>query len=79
MDDIEKGFQEWLETRPESVRKLAAEFPLGSSIINGDDVFYLLGYTENDMLIISDINPGVDYEGALENTQYVCASHARDA
>ncbi len=68
---------EWLASRPESVQKLIAEFPLGSVFNVKDTTLYLLGYTENDMLIVSEVNPSVDYEGANENKKYLCAGHFR--
>lgn len=72
-------WEAWLATRPECVRKLAAEFPLGTEIeINGVP-HWLLGYTENDMLIISPINPGEDYDGACQAREWICAGHVRAA
>lgn len=69
---------EWLKTLPESVRKLAAEFPLGMLLEgpNGE-AWHLIGYTEDDMLIITPVNPGEDYDAAKEQRQRACASHYR--
>lgn len=66
-------WQEWLSTRPECVRKLAAEFPRGTRV----DRYFVIGYTEDDMLIVSLIDPSLDYDGAVESKEYVCAKHVR--
>ena len=70
-------FEQWLATRPESVRELAKEFPLGLEIGVGGVTHYLIGYTEDDSLIISPIWPGDDYDAAYEARQHVCADHLR--
>jgi len=46
-------WDEWLSTRPECVRKLAAEFPVGLIIEHEGKLLHLLGYNESDMLIFS--------------------------
>lgn len=70
--------EEWLETRPDSVKKLHAEFPFGSTFQgpNGEHL-YLLGYTEDDKLILSEANPGKDFEKARATQKFICASHYR--
>lgn len=75
-------FVAWLATRPECVQKLAKEFPLeevGVVGVNGE-LLHLCGYTENDMLIFSTVDPRIDYERCLrpENKRYICASHFRE-
>jgi len=70
-------WDDWLSTRPECVRKLAAEFPLETTIDVDGEILYLVGYNEGDMLIMSPINPFDDYDGALANKKYICASHLR--
>jgi len=74
----QQALAEWLKTRPECVQKLAEEFPLGSKFTgpNGEPL-HLLGYTETDELILSNIDPTVDYEGANANKLYSCAGHYR--
>lgn len=70
---------EWLKTRPECVQKLAAEFPIGSVFqVDGKPPLYLLGWTEEDTIIVSEIDPCEDYEAAHEAKQYLCASHFRE-
>lgn len=67
-------FQAWLATRPECVQKLAAEFPLGTVVQHDGKALHLLGYNEDDMLILSEIDPHKDYDGANENKVYICAA-----
>lgn len=69
----------WLASRPESVQKLAAEFPGGTVIMFDGVSHHILGYTEDDTLILSPVNPGVDYDSAMSNRVYLCAQHLRDA
>lgn len=69
---------EWIASRPECVQKLAAEFPLGSSFKVRGETLYLVGYNENDSLIVSRFNPAIDYEAATSSQQYLCASHCRE-
>lgn len=72
------GMDEWLKTRPECVQKLAAEFPVGDTVeIDGEPDHFVIGYTEDDKLIVTPIWPGDDYEAAMEARAYVCAHHYR--
>lgn len=67
----------WLATRPASVQKLAAEFPLDSVFDVKGVTMFLCGYTEGDQLIVSPVNPNVDYEGAYAKRTRLCVSHVR--
>ena len=71
-------FKAWLKTRPESIQRLAAEFPLGTTFGIGDKKAFLVGYNEGDMLILSYTDPYNDYEKATTEQFYLCASHARN-
>lgn len=70
-------YEEWLKTRPASVRKLAAEFPKGTTFRLDGVTMYLVGYTEGDSLLVSPIDPEVDYGGALDARRRICAPHLR--
>ncbi len=74
-------FERWLEGRPEQVKALAREFPPKTSFedIYGRGIWWVLGYTENDCLILTPVNPGKDYEGAHTQKFYVHAQCMRDA
>lgn len=75
MNDDEEA---WLATRPECVQRLAAEFPLNTVVDMPDGKrLYLCGYTEDDRLILSEIDPAVDYDAALAQRTYLCAEHLR--
>jgi hypothetical protein len=69
--------QAWLETRPECVKSLAQEFPPGTSLDVDGVVHYVVGYTENDMLLISRVDPYDDYDGACNQRIRICAKHFR--
>jgi hypothetical protein len=68
---------DWLKTRPESVQKLAMEFPLGTEVAVNGEHLYLLGWTEGDSLIMSKIDPSEDYDAAYDARTYLCAQHCR--
>lgn len=77
-EDRKETLRLWLESRPESVQKLAAEFPMGSTFdVPGKGKFWLLGYNEEDMLIVSRVDPCEDWIKANEGREYLCASHCR--
>jgi hypothetical protein len=70
-------FEAWLETRPQSVQRLAREFPLGTCVRVPEGLLYLLGWTEFDQLIVSPINPSDDYDGANGDKRYINADDLR--
>ena len=74
---LENTWEAWLGTRPAAVQQLAQEFPLGSHWHVAGQVLYLLGYTEDDCLLVSPIDPAVDYQGALITKEYLHAAHVR--
>jgi hypothetical protein len=80
--DAPPAMREWVVSRPASVQALIAEFPPGCVITDDhDDDWYVLGYTEDDRLIIVPFWPwpGEDrYDHALRNKQYAHAAHLRD-
>ncbi len=76
-DQERRVFYEWLSTRPPSVQKLGMEFPYTSVLMVADKPMFVIGYTENDMLILSSIDPRTDYDRAREVAEYVCARHFR--
>ena len=74
----ETEWDAWLETRPASVQQLAREFPLHTQVRIDGQLYYLLGYTECDSLIVSKISPYLAYEQALATQEYICAAHVRE-
>lgn len=77
-EDVKESFEAWLAERPECVRKLAAEFPPGTRIFHRERIWWLLGYTESDELIITDSSPFEDYDKAVEAKKIVHAQCIRD-
>lgn len=67
----EEDLAEWLKDRPESVKKLAEEFP--PWLFVGFPLRHI-GYTEHDALIF--IERGV--EDSVDNRIYICAKHLRE-
>ena len=74
---IQNALQAWLDTRPERVRRLAAEFPLRTLVNMRGVLFFVIGYTEDDSLIVSQTDPSDNYDAAMADRQYVCAEHLR--
>lgn len=72
-----KTYEEWLQTRPPVIQALAREFPPHTSIVVEGESHYVIGWNEEDMVIISPVNPSEDYAGAVAAQQYVCAAHLR--
>ena len=77
-------FDEWLEKRPESIKKLAAEFPFGTVWkIHAEDLV-IVGWNEQDIVIFSKLwSIGPDKELHIdriflpESRIYICAEHLR--
>lgn len=69
---------DWVASRPPEIRALVAEFRPGLAVSVDGERHYVIGYNEGDMLIVSPINPCVDYDGALADKVYVCAAHFRE-
>ena len=59
------------------MRRLAAEFPLRTLVNVGGTLFFVIGYTEDDGLIISQIDPADNYDAAVADKKHVCAEHLR--
>lgn len=76
------AYLEWLQTRPECVRQLAIEFPLHTEITSvshrSEPRLYVIGWTENDMLIVSPLRLDEDYATAMLFKAYVHADCARE-
>lgn len=73
------AFSAWLFDRPEHVQSLAREFPPGTVLTCNDCRLYLIGYNEENCLILSKVDPFKDYERALKNKVYISADTVRTA
>jgi len=71
-------YEDWLASRPASVQALAKRFPIPGRIIIDGTAHYILGYSEPDGLILSPINPGIDYHGARANLVEICGDCLND-
>lgn len=73
-------YAEWLATRPESVRKLHEEFKdIRGFLQPNGRIYYIIGYTEGDEVLVSPIDPREDFDGAIDTKVPLCASHLREA
>ncbi len=71
-------YESWLSSRPESVRALAAEFPLGTVVGEPPEDRYIIGYTEGDGVVLSAIWPADDYQASIAQKRHAHAAHLRD-
>ena len=69
------GYWLWGLARPKSVRRLMRKFTPGDSLEIHGQQYWLLGFTEGQDLIVSQVNPSEDYDGALASREHVCADH----
>lgn len=69
-------FSEWLDDQPESVRRLAEEFPPCEIFLN-ETKYWVIGYSENDELIVSDVPPGEGEAKQQARRAYVPAEQLR--
>lgn len=72
-----KEWQEWIASRPECVQRLIQEFPPMTRVIVDGRMLFVFAYTESDEILVSPINPSVDYEGAVASKEVICAKHLR--
>ncbi len=84
-DDPQGPLAAFVAERPPEVFALAQDFPLGSVIETQDHtVFYVIGWTEDDRLILSRLDPfnaahksGM-WDKMVNDRTYICARHVRD-
>ena len=76
----QKGWDAWVASRPESVRRLIAEFPPMTLIVIDGENHWVMGYNESDQLIISNVDPHINgqYRKAQRAKRYICAHHLRE-
>lgn len=67
------AYHEWLAARPESVKELAAEYPMGTVVAFDGRELYVIGWTEDDHCIVSPIWVEDDADASFEAKDYVCA------
>lgn len=75
-----REWEEWLSSRPPDVQEVARRLPPGCALDQGGMMLYLLGYQEQEGgvgLIMSPINPAVDYDGANDVRVYICAEDTK--
>ena len=69
---------DWLQTRSAAVQALAKRFPLDAEYRLDGRVYYLLGFAKRPgsstptALVFTPINPGRNYDAAMQNRVYVC-------
>ena len=74
--------QAWFDSRPPEIQALSIEFPPGTVFnVEGEDV-YLMGYKGGDGqdvdLLVTTINPALNYDLARAIRAPLCLKHVRD-
>lgn len=78
----EFAIEMWALGRPENVRQLMHEFKALSYVTDEKlgVTRYLIGFDDDERVIFSDINPRVDYDGAMAGEKhYMAAADLRAA
>lgn len=84
LEDLDTGegydnYEAWLASRPASVQALASEFPIGTRFRDADETVWLIGYTETNELILSGVNPYLDWNAAVADRFYCEVDDVRAA
>jgi hypothetical protein len=77
MTVLKSQFEEWLKSRPASVQRLAHQFPPGSKLLVDGKEHYVIGWTEDDFLVLSDVHPSENYDASVARKHHMCAAHVR--
>lgn len=84
-EEGQAAWQEWLKTRPQNVQDFAKAHPIEpGDMVNCDgEIIHFIGYGEYEDgrvgLIVTHIDPSVDYEAAVEARQQICPDHFEKA
>lgn len=81
--ELDEQFEEWVASRPPVVQEMIKKFHprTHSKFMIEDTMYFLLGYQENGMLIVSKINPHESedsYKKAIKAQEFICAEHISD-
>jgi hypothetical protein len=77
-EDEFRTLASWIKSRPQCVQKLAAEFPLLTQLEFWGEAHFVIGYTEDDMLILSPVSPLADWNNAMTLRKRTYAKHFRE-
>lgn len=81
----EPTYDDWMQSRPACVRRTLERFPPNTKFRIDGKLHYLVGAQEADPigegfgpLLLSPINPMVDYDAAIAARIVLCADHFDD-
>lgn len=72
--DSEKA---WIASLPDNVQRLIGAFPLNSVFMIEGEKYYLLGYTEDELVIVTPVSPANDYDAAVEKRRFIRPEHLK--
>lgn len=74
----EPTYAEWLASRPAIVQAVLRRFPPMTRVLVDDITHYVMGADEDGGVILSPVNPVLDYEGAMAEKLNICADCLRE-
>lgn len=79
--EMTKEQKEWFTAQPKDIQALFLEFPPHTKFKHEDKVFHLIGYTECDSLIVSEIDPCMNYGEAVSDSEqwFISAKDCRSS
>lgn len=70
--EMQARFEKWLESRPPVVRELARRYPPGTKFDRHGKTFHVIAYTDQGGLMVTEIDPAIDYAQALFSRRAIC-------
>lgn len=72
----EEAYLKWLSTRPKAIQEAGLRYRPGQELMLHGKKYYVIGFGEVDgefaSLLVSKIDPTLDYEGAIATKQRIC-------
>lgn len=66
------NLEEWIVSRPPAVQVLARKYPPGTKFKIHEQEWYVVGFTEQGQVQVSETDPKKDYEKAIKTRGTVC-------
>lgn len=66
------NLEEWIASRPPAVQVLARKYPPGTKFKIHEQELYVVGFSEQGHILVSETDPRKDYEKAVATRGPVC-------
>lgn len=82
LDDSGTDAQAWIDSRPPEMRAVLMEFPPGTKFRYDGKDYHVIGFAGStphaiDTVIISEADPKLDQQAAMEESEGICLDCAR--